>query len=187
MTASSRSRGPSGRSKARELAMWALYQWQLGGQSEKDVYNQFQKPVPERGSRLDVEYITHLVAEFLEEHQAPGEAKIDPGYFKGVDARYFKELVLSVPPQAPELDQLIGDLADRPVEQLDPVERAILLIGIYELRQRMDIPYRVVINEAVELAKFYGGEDGHRYVNAILDKASQSLREPERQVRSSPA
>jgi N utilization substance protein B len=166
--------------------MWALYQWQLGGQGEQDVYNQFQKLVPGEGSRLDVEYITKLVAEFLEEQRLPGEEKIDPGYFKGVDARYFRELVLSVPPLAPELDLLLAELADRPVEQIDPVERAILLIGLYELRQRIDIPYRVVINEAVELAKFYGGEDGHRYVNAILDRASQSLRELERQSRRSP-
>jgi len=166
--------------------MWALYQWQLGGQGEQDVYNQFQKLAPGEGSRLDVEYITKLVAEFLEEQRLPGEEKIDPGYFKGVDASYFKELVLSVPPLAPELDQLLAELADRPVEQIDPVERAILLIGLYELRKRIDIPYRVVINEAVELAKFYGGEDGHRYVNAILDRASQSLRELERRSRRSP-
>jgi N utilization substance protein B len=69
------------------------------------------------------------------------------------------------------------------MDQLDPVERSILLVGVYELRERLDIPYRVVINEAVELAKFYGAEDGHRYVNAILDKASEDLRKAERQAR----
>jgi len=180
-------RAPSGRSKARELAMWALYQWQLSGQDARDVYNQFQCPDREGRWRLDLEFVSGLVAEFLEEQDGEAGGTLDAGYFKGIDGGYFKELVLQVPAQAAELDGLLGTLADRPVAQLDPVERAILLIGLYELRQRPEVPYRVVINEAVELAKFYGGEDGHRYVNAVLDRASETLRSVERQARRSPA
>ncbi|MBW3567581.1 MAG: hypothetical protein KY410_06430 [Proteobacteria bacterium] len=62
---------------------------------------------------------------------------------------------------------------------MDPVERAILLIGCYELKDRLDVPYRVVINEGVELAKRFGAEDGHRYVNAILDRTAAELRKVE--------
>lgn len=187
MPARASGRAPSGRSKARELAMWALYQWQLSGQDARDVYNQFQCPDGEGRWRLDLGFVSGLVAEFLDEQEGEETGTPDPGYFKGTDAAYFKELVLTVPAQAAELDSLLGGLADRPVARLDPVERAILLIGLYELRQRPEVPYRVVINEAVELAKFYGGEDGHRYVNAVLDRASESLRSAERQARRSPA
>ncbi len=73
----------------------------------------------------------------------------------------------------------IDGLIDRPLEQLDPVERAVLLIGIYELQSRLDVPYRVVINEGVNLAKRFGALDGHKYINACLDKAAQSLRSVE--------
>ena len=69
---------------------------------------------------------------------------------------------------------------DRPLEQLDPVEAAILLIGMYELQQRPDVPYRVVINEGVDLCKRFGATDAHKYVNAVLDRASRDLRSAER-------
>ncbi len=98
---------------------------------------------------------------------------------KGVDKEYFKELLHEVPKRIDEFDLLSKDLLSRPIEQVDPVERAILRIGLYELKQRIDIPYRVVINEAVELAKSYGAEAGHKFVNGTLDKAAKSLREVE--------
>ena len=98
---------------------------------------------------------------------------------KGVDKEYFKELLHEVPKRIDEFDALSKDLLSRPIEQVDPVERAILRIGLYELKQRVDIPYRVVINEAVELAKSFGAEAGHKFVNGTLDKAAKSLREVE--------
>jgi N utilization substance protein B len=70
-------------------------------------------------------------------------------------------------------------LIDRPLEQLDPVERSILLIGVFELQNRIDIPYRVVINEGVNLAKRFASIEGHKYINACLDKAARSSREVE--------
>jgi N utilization substance protein B len=70
-------------------------------------------------------------------------------------------------------------LIDRPVAQLDPVERAVLLIGLHELEQRLDVPYRVVINEGVELAKRFGATEGHKFVNAVLDRAARRLRAAE--------
>ncbi len=73
-------------------------------------------------------------------------------------------------------------MIDRPIEQLDPVEFAILLIGVFELEWRKDVPFRVVINEGVNLAKRFGAVDSHKYINACLDKAAQSLREQEVQA-----
>ena len=95
---------------------------------------------------------------------------------KSVDKAYFKELLHGVPKYLDEFDVLSKDLLSRPIEQVDPVERAILRIGLYELQQRLDIPYRVVINEAVELAKSFGAEAGHKFVNGTLDKAAGRLR-----------
>jgi N utilization substance protein B len=80
---------------------------------------------------------------------------------------------------APTLDAELGLLIDRPVAQLDPVERAVLLIGLHELGQRLDVPYRVVINEGVDLAKRFGATDGHKFVNAVLDRAARRLRAAE--------
>jgi transcription antitermination protein NusB len=71
---------------------------------------------------------------------------------------------------------------DRPIDQLSPVERAVLLVAAYELKNHVDIPYRVVINEAVELAKTFGGADGYKYVNGVLDKLSAKLRVAETQA-----
>ncbi|MFO7593728.1 MAG: transcription antitermination factor NusB [Pseudomonadota bacterium] len=95
---------------------------------------------------------------------------------KGVDKKFFSELLREIPRHLKELDAHIEDVLDRSIEQVDPVERAILRIGIYEMQHRIDIPYRVVINEMVELAKVFGAEQGHKYINGILDKAAVKLR-----------
>ncbi|MCW8973773.1 MAG: transcription antitermination factor NusB [Gammaproteobacteria bacterium] len=102
---------------------------------------------------------------------------------KGVDKKYFKELLHEIPRQLDELDAHGEGVLDRTIEQVDPVERAILRIGIYELQHRIDIPYRVVINEMVELAKIYGAEQGHKYINGILDKLAARLRSVEVNAR----
>jgi N utilization substance protein B len=98
---------------------------------------------------------------------------------KGGDVEYFSELLRECASGRDSLDASLAEFLDRPVEQLDPVEHAILLIGMYELVSRLDVPYRVVINEGVELSKRFGATDGHRYVNAVLDKAARSKRETE--------
>lgn len=92
------------------------------------------------------------------------------------DAEYFAELVQQVIARQAEIDAVLGTFADRPVAQLDPVERAILWIGIFELLSRLDVPHRVVINEAVELSKRFGATDGHKYINALLDRAAREHR-----------
>jgi N utilization substance protein B len=105
---------------------------------------------------------------------------------KDVDKKYFKELLHGVPKLLEEFDTLSLELLSRPIDQVDPVERAILRIGLYELKQRLDIPYRVVINEAVELAKNYGAEQSHKFVNGTLDKAAKGLRTLETQAAKRP-
>ncbi len=98
---------------------------------------------------------------------------------KGVDVEYFHQLVREIPLHRHELDDHIAPHLDRTIEEVDPVERAILRVGAYELEFLLEIPYKVVINEAVELAKTFGAEHGHKYVNAILDKVAAKLRAAE--------
>ncbi len=100
------------------------------------------------------------------------------------DPEYFQELVQRVPALAGEIDAALQPLLDRPVAQVDPVEQAILRIGGYELMQRPDIASRIVINEAVELAKLFGAEQGHRFINGVLDKLAHRVRKAEFPARS---
>jgi len=96
--------------------------------------------------------------------------------YKRVDQEFFDEVLPAICKSQASLEQQITSLIDRPLEQLDPVELAVLLIGIHELESRPDIPFRVVINEGVNLAKRFGSIEGYKYINACLDKAAQSLR-----------
>lgn len=98
----------------------------------------------------------------------------------GADREYFEELTMRCIEQSASLSQELTPYADRPIEQLDPIETAILMIGMYELKERVDVPYRVVINEAVDLCKRYGATDAHKYVNAVLDRAARDVRAAER-------
>jgi len=93
-----------------------------------------------------------------------------------VDQEYFHDLLHQVPAHLEELESHFIPLLDRDLAQVDPIERAILRLGTYELVYRLDVPYKVVINESVELAKTFGAEDGHKYVNSILDGVARTLR-----------
>jgi len=99
--------------------------------------------------------------------------------YQRVDKEFFDEVFPAICKTQAALEQQITALIDRPLEQLDPVELAVLLIGVYELESRTDIPFRVVINEGVNLAKRFGSIEGHKYINACLDKAAQLLRSAE--------
>ena len=96
-----------------------------------------------------------------------------------VDRGFFRALLHGVVGSAARLDGRIEPLLDRPMAQVDPVECAVLRIGAFELVERLEIPTRVVINEAVELAKTFGGENGHRYVNGVLDRLARDVRPAE--------
>jgi N utilization substance protein B len=110
--------------------------------------------------------------------QIIADAKEDPEYIKA-DEAYFKHLLEGVTGKIGELDQQIATFIDRKIEELSPVEHAILQISSFELMFDMSIPYRVAINEGVELAKLYGGTDGHKYINGVLDKVAASARPQE--------
>ena len=127
-----------------------------------------------------------LVLQGLYQRQLSGNAQRDvrddlaasPGFLRA-DQPYFDEVWTGI---GDDYDALLAALVpylDRKPTELSPIERAILVIGAWELKRRVEIPYRVVINEAVELAKSYGGTDGHRYVNGVLDKLATELRSAE--------
>ncbi|HRI17654.1 MAG TPA: transcription antitermination factor NusB [Burkholderiaceae bacterium] len=103
--------------------------------------------------------------------------------FGKCDATHFDLLLHGCIGEAAALDALLARHVDRQTSQLSPIEHGVLLIGAYELRHCVDIPYRVAINEAVELAKAFGGTDGHKYVNGVLDKTAGDLRPAEVQAR----
>lgn len=112
---------------------------------------------------------SELVAQYTE----------DAAYAR-VDQAFFDELFPAISNGQEDIEKKIDGLIDRPLEQLDPIELCILLIGVHELETRVDIPYKVVINEGVNLAKRFGSTDGHKYINACLDVAAKSLRKVER-------
>ena len=150
-------------------------------------------PRPDRTSRAR-SVARKLALQALYQHQlaAHDYAELrsqfaDDEDFGDADAGYFETLVRGVTTTAADLDARLATLIDRPLERLDPIERAVLWIGLYELGSCFEVPYRVVINEGVELAKRFGATDGHRYVNAILDRAARELRAAEQGAQASRA
>jgi len=99
--------------------------------------------------------------------------------FERADRAYFSLLMRGAIEQQSTLEEALAPCLDRKVHELSPVERGILLLGAWELKNAAEVPYRVVINEAVELAKSFGGTDGYKYVNGVLDKLAKSLRTQE--------
>lgn len=132
----------SARRRSRELALQALYQWQLAGQSLADIEKQY----------------------------AAAEG------FEKADAKLFSLLVSGVIKHHDSLQEQLAPSLDRVWNEVSPIERAVLLIAAHELSAMADTPYRVIINEAIELAKSFGGTDGHKYVNGVLDKLAAQVR-----------
>jgi N utilization substance protein B len=99
----------------------------------------------------------------------------------GADLEHFSELLTGCIDRNEEIAVTLTPFVDRPLGQLDPVESAILMIGMFELQHRIDVPYRVVINEAVDLCKRFGATDAHKYINAVLDRAAREIRKAERE------
>lgn len=97
------------------------------------------------------------------------------------DLEYFEDLLRGVEQHVADLDEALKPYIDRDVEQIDPIERAALRLATYELKFRPDVPYRVIINEAIEVTKRFGADHGHSYVNGVLDKLAAQLRMTEKQ------
>jgi transcription antitermination protein NusB len=155
-------RGPNPRRVSRERVLRALYLWQIAGGDYASLLVQVEQYEPE-------------------EKEAAGDVELTKPH-----TGFLRELLDGVLKDAANLDVCLEPHLDRPVIELSPIEHAVLLIGAYELIHSMNVPYRVCINEAVELAKLYGGTDGHKFVNGVLDKLAQITRqveiEGERQV-----
>lgn len=124
-----------------------------------------------------------LLVQALYQHQLSGDsaAEISTQFaaqrnFRLVDVDYFRLLLGEILGDTVDLDRLLSERADRPVGQLDPVERGILWLGLAELKLHREVPVKVVINEAVKLAHEFGAQDGHRYINAVLDQLAPALR-----------
>ena len=96
--------------------------------------------------------------------------------FRHTDGEYFSAVLKGVVGDVDALEALFSSALDRKLEELDPIERNLLRLGTFELRDRIDVPYKVVINEAVALAKKFGATDSHRYINGVLDKVARDLR-----------
>lgn len=144
--------------------MLALYQWQVSGQSPAEIGRHFHDDPIWVGEVAD-----SLLAAAQE--ATPGEVPSQV-----YDHDLFDHLLQGVPRHLGEIDALLGPLCSRVLNQVDPVELAVLRLGAYELLHCPDVPYRVVINEAVDLTKDFGGPDGHRFVNGVLDKAARRTR-----------
>ena len=99
--------------------------------------------------------------------------------FRGTDLEYFQALLHGVPMQVSDLEELFSPYLDIPLDKLGPVERAVLRIATFELSERVDVPFRVVLNEAIALTKKFGAAESHRFVNGVLDKVARELREAE--------
>lgn len=149
-----RSNARSARRRAREFALQGVYAWLLRGDD---------------GAKDAVDIDAHI-----RDSEGFGEA----------DAEWYRTLLHGVLRDAPSLRESFMPHVDRPLGELSPVEHGILLIGSYELLNHIEVPYKVVINEAVELAKEFGGTDGFKFVNGVLDKLAADLRPLEVQAAS---
>lgn len=103
----------------------------------------------------------------------------EDGLLEKLDFDLFKELLTEVTAKAESMDELYASYLDRAVNRIDPIEKAIMRMGAYELQSKIEIPYKVVINECVELAKRFGADESHKYVNGVLDKTAKQLRSSE--------
>lgn len=145
--------------------------------SDKSSANTTFSPAARRKARhygMQALYQWQMTKNPLNEIEAQFQTDYD---FSKVDTAYFSELVHRVPAHLSELESAFSDfLQGRDMKELDPIELALLRLGSYELIKRIDIPYKVVINEAVSLAKKFGASESHKYINAVLDKLAQKVR-----------
>ncbi|MBP6528514.1 MAG: transcription antitermination factor NusB [Burkholderiales bacterium] len=140
------------------------------------------KAKPKSARRWAREFALQAAYELFVADHDPGTIRIrteGDENFKRADKDFFRELWTGLSEGRTQLEALVQTYVDRPFAQISPIERSIILIGAWELQSRFDIPYRVAINESVELAKSFGGTDGHKWVNGVLDKLAPILRADE--------
>lgn len=154
------------RHRARELALQGIYQWLLHEAPATDA------PSPQ-SPQIQLQSIEELLA------SASGPAEEKKRTPPAPDTEFFAILLQGAIREADESRVSLGPLLTRTIKELSPVEHAILLLAAFELRHGIETPYRVIINEAIELAKKYGGTDGHKFVNGVLDRLAAELRSGE--------
>lgn len=156
------------RSHARRYAVLALYQWQVTGLDPVEICRHFF----DDPAWMDV--VADALGELDEDRKSAEAAR------SAYDLALFQELLRGVPEQLGELDAQLESVLDRPIRLVTPVDLAVLRMAVYELINSPEIHSRVVLNEAVELAKEFGSsDDSHRYVNGVLDKIARKLRAAE--------
>jgi N utilization substance protein B len=166
------------RHRARELALQGLYQWLLN-QPRETRMEEIRAPsigLSSSSPQAQLHAIEELLASAAREGKPPGGKT---GSRTPPDAEFFAALLQGAAREAPEARKIIEPLLTRAIAELSPVEHAILLLSVFELRHDIGTPYRVIINEAIELAKKYGAADGHKFINGVLDRAVASLRPEE--------
>lgn len=161
------SRSLEARKNARRLALQALYAWQVSGNSMTSIRDDLLASLTEE--------------EIIE--KKPKYYLLDFNPKLDLDLEYFKDLVEKIPASKGALDKTLSNYLSRSIEAVNPIEHAILWIGAYELTDRIDIPFRVIINEGVELAKQFGAQDSHKFINGVLDKMSKELRQGEIDIK----
>ena len=137
--------------------------------------NRFESRRRARRRALQALYQWHLTGQDVGEILVQFREEQD---FSNVDTELFATLVRKVSKDQAEIDEKIEPFLDRPLKQLDVIEHVILSIGVYELLHSIEVPYQVVIDESINLAKQFGAEQGHSFVNGVLDKAAKQLRDP---------
>ncbi|KAA6210020.1 antitermination protein NusB [Avibacterium paragallinarum] len=143
--------------------------------AEQMMNDKVKKPSPRRRARecaVQALYSWHLSQNPIDEVELAFVSEQD---MNGVDMPYFRKLLRQTAENIDAVEASVAPYLDRSLEELDPIERAILRLAVYELRFELDVPYKVVINEAIEVAKVFGADDSHRYVNGVLDKVAAAL------------
>ncbi|SHO58491.1 transcription antitermination factor NusB [Vibrio quintilis] len=147
---------PAARRNARQFALQAIYSWQVTKENVATIEAQFLA-----GDKYDDE-----------EHRSSEPSLQSPE----TDVDYFRDLLVGVVNHNMELDSKLRPYVSRPMQDLDMMELALLRLSMYEMTRREDVPYKVVINEAIELAKRFAAEDSHKFINGVLDKAAPHVR-----------
>lgn len=148
------------RSEARTYALQAIYAWLISGNSMDKIKQEWLSSIHTQIFDPLYEKPQYLLVEIDE---------------KKIDRAYFDKLLSGVAKHYENLNEALAPYLSRPLEELTPIEHAILWIGACELTQYPDVPYRVAINESVELAKLFGAQDSHKFINGVLDKLAKSL------------
>jgi N utilization substance protein B len=149
------------RSEARTYALQAIYSWLISGNPMDKIKQEWLASINTQISDPFYEKPEYLLVEMDE---------------KQIDRAYFDKLLSGIARHHETLNEVLAPSLSRPLEELTPIEHAILWIGAFELTQMPDVPYRVVINESVELAKLFGAQDSHKFINGVLDKLAKSHR-----------